>query len=64
MSPYEGMVQRQDGRSNGCISKYTTITWLEASVTPSLHLSDHNVSLLVYLGLKPVVKETIDQSVA
>ena len=32
-SPYVGMVRKQDGGSNGCISNYTTITWLGASVT-------------------------------
>ena len=33
MSPYVGMTRKQDGGSNGCISNYTTITQLGASVT-------------------------------
>ena len=33
MSPYVGMVQKQDGSSNGCISNYTAITWLGMNVT-------------------------------
>ena len=32
-SPCVGMVWKQDGGSNGCISNYTMITQLEASVT-------------------------------
>ena len=31
--PYVGMMQKQDGGSNGCTSNYKTITRLEASVT-------------------------------
>ena len=32
VSPYVGMAQKQDGGSNGCITNYTTITQLGASV--------------------------------
>ena len=41
VSPYVGMEQKQDGGSNGCISNYTMITQLGASVnslTPKLIL--------------------------
>ena len=33
VSPYVGMMQKQDGGSNECISNYTTITRLGPSVT-------------------------------
>ena len=33
VSPFVGMARKQDGGSNGCISNYTTITRIGASVT-------------------------------
>ena len=46
LSPYVGMVRKQDGGSNGCIiGNYTTITRLGASVTHFAFLSFSSATL-------------------